>query len=428
MEGNCKTVTKADGSGICEVCCSGSDKAEEAMRLLHNNTVKLSKHNFFLGFIFVFLTIPWLNPGYLNNFVFTKELMSYWRYVSFALLMIWMLVRKKRVSSIIVLIGIQQMYLLLITLFHSDANGIRTCRGSVFLVLGVVLLYELAHENKRIFLSSQLFCFEVVIYINLITEILFPDGMYIKEVGKFIATKNWFLGYYNNHTQYFLPALLFAFLYKNETGRKLRTYMLTIAIFISAILGWSGGILVALFGMAAVYVFFKNRTEVFHYYTYWGLHILFVIFVILLKCQRLLFWLIDGVLDKWGSLELRMSLWDRCLQMISEAFLFGHGIETGDVRAAKAGFFWGMHAHNQLLELMYQGGIINLLLFAVVVIVAGRKVYRYRNTMESKIISIAFLGWCLCTLVEPYATSFLIGMFVVAYYNNINKSIEMGFT
>ena len=50
----------------------------------------------------------------------------------------------------------------------------------------------------------------------------------------------------------------------------------------------------------------------------------------------------------------------------------------------------------------------------------GVAVYQNRNTMESKIIAIGFLGWCIATLVEPFTTPFLMGMFVIAYYSNRN--------
>lgn len=106
---------------------------------------------------------------------------------------------------------------------------------------------------------------------------------------------------------------------------------------------------------------------------------------------------------------------------ISEKFIFGHGIEIPIVRQMKAATDWAYHAHNQFLEILYQGGIINLILFTIIVIVAGKNVYRYRDTEESKIISVAFLGWCIHGLVEPFMTSFLMGMFVIAYHSNVRN-------
>lgn len=396
------------------------------MNIINDIKVKFKKtnprHNLYAWIMLVLLTLPHLNPGYLNQFPVADILVNCLRVISSVLILVWILVIKRRISLIVVLIGVQQAYLLFITIILNGA--VKDSAIAAVSIVSVVLLYDLEHDNRKIFLSSQLFCFEIIIYINLITEILFPNGLYIipaSETSMFTLYKNWFLGFYNSHTQYFLPALMIAFLYKLETGKRIRVYILTIAIFTSPVLVWAGGPIIALFGMGLVYLLFRNWTKIFNYYNYWMLHILFFVFIILLKMQNLLRWLIDGILGKWNSLVVRMTLWDKYLGFITGKFIFGHGVETSIVRQMKAETDWAYHAHNQFLEILYKGGIINLFLFAAIVIIAGKNVYRYRDTEESKIISITFLGWCLHGLVEPFMTPFLMGMFVIAYHSNVKN-------
>lgn len=387
-------------------------------------TQESTKQNFYIWILLVFLTLPQLNPGFFGQIALTNTIINCLRVISSFIILIWMLAVKRKLSIIVLAIGLQQGYLLFRTVIAG--GSVRDCVLSVVAILSVAMLYDVALEKRQVFLSSQLFCFEVVIYINLVTEILFPDSMYVTQDSMmFVSPKNWFLGFYNNHTQYFLPALMIAFLYGYETGKKLRTYILTLAIFISAVLVWSGGVLVALLGAGFVYIFFKNWTRIFNYYNYWLLHIVFFIFVILLKSQNMFKWLINDILGKWLSLELRMTLWDKYVGYILENFIFGYGVEDTIERKLKADMVWACHAHNQFLEIMYQGGVINLLLFLVIIIIAGRNLYKYRNTKESKIISAAFLGWCLHGLVEPFMTPFLMGMFIVAYYSNIKNGASV---
>ena len=174
----------------------------------------------------------------------------------------------------------------------------------------------------------------------------------------------------------------------------------------------------ALFGMAFAYTLLKNRTRLFHYYTYWSVHLFFFLFIVVLKLQNMFRWLIDGMLGKWDSLLARMNVWNRTQELILDAPLLGHGVLDAASRGLESGFLWAVHAHNLLLETLYQGGLVNLVLWVVIIVIAGKRLYRYRNTMESKIISIAFGGWCLATLVEPFTSPFLMGMFIVAYYSN----------
>lgn len=391
----------------------------ERMKLNKIFTYENAKWDSYLWIVLVLLTLPQLNPKYLGEFVFSNVIVNCLRVISSLVILFWMFAVKRKLSVIVLVIGLQQGYLLLCTFIAGGA--VRDCMLSVVAVLSVVMLYDVALEKWEVFLSSQLFCFEVVIYINLLTEIVFPDSLYVTqdEIMHVVLRKNWFLGFYNNHTQYFLPALMIAFLYKYKTGKKLRTYILTLAIFVSAVLVWSGGVLVALLGISIVYTFFKNWTKIFNYYNYWLLHLVFFISVILLKSQIIFKWLIDDMLGKWHSLEVRMELWDRYIEeFIPQKIIFGYGIEDSIERKMKVEMKWACHAHNQLLEVLYQGGIINLVLFLIIIIIVGRNIYQYRNTEESKIISTAFLGWCLHGLVEPFMTPFLMGMFVVAYYSN----------
>lgn len=177
--------------------------------------------------------------------------------------------------------------------------------------------------------------------------------------------------------------------------------------------------------MTIVYLLFKKRTRIFNYYTYWSIHIVFFVFIIVLKFQNLFKWLIDGVLQKWRSLELRMDLWDRTIKLIFDAPIFGHGIKTVLERQIENGFNFAMHAHNQLLETLYLGGVVNLVLLIIIIVTTGRRLYKHRNLRSSMIISIAFLGWCVATLVEPFTTSFLMGMFVLGY-NSIPAADKNG--
>lgn len=402
------------------------------MSMIKNVKVKLKKifektnprHNLYVWIMLVLLTLPHINPRYLSEFSLTDSLINCWRIISAILILVWLLAVKRQFSLITVLICMQQGFLLCITIILG--NAVKDCIIQIFSVLSIVLLYDLAQDERKVFLSSQMFCFEIVIYINLLTEILFPDTLYMPQVTAYSLDYHnsdyWFLGFRNGHSQYFIPALMIAFLYKLESGKKLRTLMLTVAIYVSAILAWSGGVLIALTGMGVVYIFFRNWTKIFHYFSYWMLHILFFVFIIVFKMQNLFKWLIDGVLGKWRSLEVRMELWDRYLkEFIPNKFICGYGIELPVVRQMKANINWAATAHNQLLEIIYQGGIINFIFFTIIVIVAGKNVYWYRNMEESKIISIAFLGWCLHGMVDPFMTSFLMGMFVIAYHSNVKN-------
>lgn len=387
----------------------------------HYGELYFFKPDLLMWLFLVVLTLPHTNPSYLNRFPVCEMLLNVWRLTSFLVVAIWAFLIRKKMSLIAILISIWEAFLLITTIIHQ--GDVYKAAAAAFSVLSIVLLYDVAHDKGLPFLSSQLFCLEIIIYINLITEIFFPDGLYAERIYFITHYKNWFLGYYNNHTKYFIPAIMFALLYAKKRKSYFRIIPLIFAISLSSLLSWSGGVILSLFIMFIVYIFFKKFTQIFNYFTYWLMHILFFFVVYILRLQYLFRWLIDNILGKWRSLESRITFWERTIKLISKSPVWGHGVQSQLVRITEMHLNHGIHAHNMLLEILYQGGMIGLGLWIAIVITAGIGLYRYRNSENSKIIATAFLGWCVATLVEPFTSCFLMGMFVIAYYGNCDPRL-----
>ena len=387
----------------------------------HFGEFHILKSDLLMWLFLVALTLPHTNPPYLNRFSVCEMFLNIWRLASFLVTAVWAFLIRKKISLIAVLICIWEAFLLITTIIHQ--GDVYKAAAEAFSVLSIVLLYDVAHNKGTAFLSSQLFCFEMIIYVNLITEMLFPDGLYTERIYFITHYKNWFLGYYNTHTKYFIPAIMFALLYAKKRNSYFRSIPLIFAIFLSSLFNWSGGVILSLFIMFIVYVFFKNNTRLFNYFTYWLTHILFFFTVYILQLQNMFRWLIDNILGKWRSLESRITYWERTVKLISKSPVLGHGVQSQLVRITEIHLNHGVHSHNMLLEILYQGGMIGLGLWIAIVITAGIGLYRYRNSENSKIIATAFLGWCVATLVEPFTTCFLMGMFVIAYYGNCDPRL-----
>lgn len=364
----------------------------------------------------VFLTLPHMKPEYLARIPTVDMVFDILRGASFLVIAFWYVIGRKSISLVIVLVAVWRAFLVSSTFMHG--GEVYACIVGSFSIMSIVMLYDVAYDSERsTFLSAQLFCFELVIYINLLTEMIFPSGLYT-TVSTIIHSENWFIGYYNNHSKFFIPALMFAWLYREKTGKTMRTILLTMAIYISALLVWSGGVLLSLTGMTLVFLFLKKRTWLLNYYTYWLLHIVFFLGVYVLHIQDWFHWLLEGILGKLSSLTFRITLWGRVLKLIADSPILGHGSQDVFVRTAEVHLAHGVHAHNMLLEQLYLGGVIGLILWVCIILLSGRQLMKYADTQESKIISIAFLGWCIATLVEPFTTAFLMGMFVIAYRSN----------
>lgn len=353
------------------------------------------------------LTFPHINPDYLAHLKGVGDFFDVWRVLSFFVIAGICFAVKKKISIIAFDIVVIEMYLVAVTAAN-DGDIVR-CIVNAFSIISVVLLYDFGLERFKSFLSVQLFCFEIVIYINLITELLFPAGMY----KGLLYSRNFFLGYYNTHIKIYIPAMLIAFLYMLKTGKKGRTILLIGAVYLSTLLVWAGGTVTSLFIILITYIFFKNKTQLFNYFTYWLVQPLFFILIIVLKMQYLFRWFIDGGLHKWKSLTDRMIVWEMAKKKILESPIFGYGMQPSAKVIRE--LVWASHTHNQLLEQLFVGGIVYFLGMILLIVLVGVKISRQKNTLSSMVISLAFFGWWINTLVEPYTTPFLMAMFVLAY-------------
>ena len=270
------------------------------------------------------------------------------------------------------------------------------CFKMLFTIIGIAMIYEHFSVDYEDFVNAELIAYEILIYINLISILMFPNGLY-----KTISNKNWFLGYYNSHIQYFLPALIFALLYNGKKA-VIRRMVLISAMFISSFLTWSGGSIATLFVIVFCYLFTINKTSIFNYYSYWMIQPAFFALVILNGKIGYLKWIVGEVLGKWHSFNNRIRIWNIELKHIPDFYLFGKGIEYSPVRVRV--YFkmpWAVHAHNFILEALHQGGIIYLFLLSILILYTGRKILTVNYDRRIKVISLAFLGWAVRGTVDP---------------------------
>ena len=383
--------------------------------------------------LLVLLTIPFMEVPYIKRIGLLHLFFQSWQIISFVMIILTAILSKHVFSRIVYLIfGIQGYVLINTIIQHGDVKAF--AKESLY-ILAIAMLYDVFISEES-FIESQVLCFELLAYINLLTILLFPDGLYtVKNVVSlryvWKASKYWFLGFYNTFTEFYIPGLTFVFVLAYQKKQKKRAALFLAAIISSLLLVKSGGNLVAMFVMIFVYFMFRKNTKIFNYINYWLIQLIFLAFVFFYNIQSYFEWLLGAILQKRNSLNDRIILWKRIIGFIQQKLIFGYGYENGNLRSIKYGIgAWARYAHNSFLEIMYQGGIVYFVLFVFMVIVAGKRAMRDKENDMVTIISCAFLGWSVQSMVDAYFTPFLMGMFVVLfnyqklYHNSTTDVIE----
>ena len=137
--------------------------------------------------------------------------------------------------------------------------------------------------------------------------------------------------------------------------------------------------------------------------------------IVIFRVQNLFSYLIVNILHKDLTFTNRTGIWDRTIAYINKSILFGSGLEPSTIRSTKNNFIYGINAHNFILEIMYQGGILALISFVAILISACKKLYKYKNNMVSKVVSFVIFVLFLMMITEYYNIQFIFIVLVFAF-------------
>lgn len=364
--------------------------------------------------MWILLTIPFMSSPFCNQYLFLDYAFKIGEVIA-ALFIIWLTVfYRYQPSYALLLITCMHIWVLFTTICNGADIG--RCVSTIAPVIFVSLLYDIGMRADSIqtFVTAQYVCFSIVIYVNFISEILYPHGMYVSDITYY--WQNWILGYYNNHSVYYFMALCMALLYMEMNRKYIGPICLIGVIYASALMvrsaGVIGSLLLALVLLISLYV---TKKLIGNYYIYWSTHIAFFIIVVLgnssfwekimIYCQQ--------IFGKGSSFYARYRLWKTELMLLSQKPILGYGIESQQARLNEYG--WALHSHNLILEILHRGGVVHLIIFIVLVVIAGKRLMESNNSLIIGIISICCMGWVIDTLTEPFMTPFVVTLLIVAY-------------
>lgn len=255
------------------------------------------------------------------------------------------------------------------------------------------------------------------IFFNFITLLFLKRG---EETIYFIGGKNRF-------SIILIPLCLIMLLSDMRKYGRIRTFTLInwgIALFSIFLAGSSTGAVVAIMGLV-LWLFLKNiSTGKLSTIPIFLIIIMFYIILIFFSSTLLesSFWIkLTGLLGKRSDLTDRTIVWKQLLNMLTSNMnnlLFGLGIDN------KISFInsWHIHAtlteaHNMLLEIIMDGGIIGLILY-IISFVNAIKFLSFRNIQE-KIVLIGLILIFVNGLTESVSKIFT-SMLFLAITNEIS--------
>ncbi|MDU4884834.1 O-antigen ligase [uncultured Clostridium sp.] len=291
------------------------------------------------------------------------------------------------------------------------------------IIISIAAIFEIYSNNPMKLYKNMYYVFEIFIYINFITLLLFPNGMYSTGViGE--TTENWFLGFKNKHLIYFLPSTGITLILCKFDKVNFRRVLLLIITIISAIYVKSGtGILcLGVLFIIVLIPFIRKKYKIFNMRTYLFVIIIMFFAIPIFRLQYLFSYIIVVILKKDINLTYRTGLWDRALNAISQHPIMGWGEQSYDVKHQLYSSNSIISAHNQILEYLYIGGIILIILYLIINIMLVKKTMRYSRFEVTQIVSALYLALQIALIVEVYVDpSMYMIYFMVWHIDSICK-------
>ena len=267
---------------------------------------------------------------------------------------------------------------------------------------GIVVLIHLYSQKAKVLVWGFMINFELIIYLNFICLLLFPHGMYVSaQNGNW---NNWLLGYDNHWFIVYFGACFILFCYAELFGSIFRPFLLFCVIHVSSLIVMSGAIIIGLAVIDIVWLFRIFRTPVFNYKTLWlatiGVNVLLLFF----GSSGFINFIIYSVLHKSSATLLsRQRIWNTTIASIRENFLFGIGKQRTVDRITLYRNSHASNAHNFFLEILYEGGIVALLLFLGMI---GSVEKHIKHYYDNKMVGYVLMALLAC-LVTGSIDSFL---------------------
>lgn len=372
--------------------------------------IKIRQTDCYVLFIFCLL-FPHFEPGCFNDMGGMIDLLYNICKVISTFIVLTLYLKKGEISHLFISFAMLWIYFFLNTIAKNGFLIGEMVRVLSYLVVAMMVEYYVKKQAK-ILVCALVFLYEFLVIVNFITILLFPTGMYETE----LQWENYFLGFRNTFALYFIPCMTFEIIWAKFVGKWRRAIIMFTVCLVSAVFSASATCLLI---TVAYIVLFATRIycyKIFNVISGMFFYLAAFFAVVILRLQSLLEPLFNA-LGRNITMTGRTLIWDYTIQKIMQSPLTGYGKQSAEYRIAQIPNVYGAsHAHNLILEHLYCGGVIQLILLIVWFSFLCKNLWKARCLEYTHIIMIGITAFLFMMLVEICWDSGVYGFFMLAGY------------
>lgn len=337
---------------------------------------------------------------YLNGIFHRLPTIQYYgRCILFVYLLLNYVRRGKCISKTMRVIWLFTLWILMITYIR---NGELIEALKVFSAPLILCVY--VDQNRN---SAKLYkCLSVwknillaFVLIDFVTQIVYPNGMYRDSM----YSLNWFLGYKTSRLAFSLPLCVLSSISDMYTRKKLtwRSWICYILAIVTLLYSQATAASVTISILSVLIVLICiNRKGVFTerlWEKLLNLKIVLIFYAVLsvmvvyIQNSPQIQYVLVNVLHKDPTLTTRTYIWNLCISSLQKHPFTGLGYLNSLNYQNLTNNMYATSAHNMSLSILISGGLIGLLIYIAIIIVAWKS-FNNDASVEKKISSIAVIA------------------------------------
>lgn len=386
----------------------------DSSRLLNK---RLFTRNQLVLLLAVVCLIPLFEPrslSYLSGVSHIESLYTFGKLFS-GLVAITLLLKKRVLNSLTISVILLSASMLISALMAGNRIFAWVADYGAYCIV-VMLVIAFGDRYRREVLCAIRIVTGILLILNLLSMLAYPQGMYIREGAPQIDNYLW--GNRNGTYVLALPAIISSLLLDDMKGRKIgiaTTALIAISIFevtyrYSA--ASTGMLILFLIGFALIQS--KVVRNILNIYTYCLLYAVSYFAIVVVRIQDRFAWLLQDIFDRSVALSGRVYIWDRIIELMSEGnSAFGYGLYSNQYLLAINPQY--ANAHNMILDVWFCGGFVALACFVLMFLIVSRQLYFARKTRSGAIIALGIGCFMLVGLVEKTSCESLYLLLALGY-------------
>ena len=323
--------------------------------------------------------------------------------------------RAKQVDAFSILI----ILFLIWTICTNVINGHGFWESTFFsfkIISGIFILrYYIMNEHIEEYVSVFNFWMVVFVVINVITQLIYPNGLYIGATQYGM----WLFGNRNAFIFFYYMGVMVATLHYLIKFKRLKlSYFLYVTLMVfSEIIGGSATGGLSIIVTVLLIVFLRNIKM--SKFKVCGISVLLSIFIsyliINVGVNTSIARAIEIYLNRNITFTGRSTIWNTALRLLEGHQLMGLGWAEIPV-----GWYWDVYqCHNNYLDLIFTGGIILFAIYLALVYVSIRRLDVKEKNISRAILAFLFVGYTVVYIMEARRKE--VGIFLLLammYYSN----------